>query len=64
MTPPVCCVCSRRQHGVEIRDVVLNANGDVPDYFSILQDEDGSSFSDKFQFPDPGLNGLILDHDA
>lgn len=61
MTPPVCCVCSRRQHGVEIHDVVLNANDDVPDYFSILQVEDGSSFSDEFQFANSGLNGLILD---
>ena len=45
MMPPVCCVCSRRQHGFEIRNVILNPNDDVSDYFSILQDEDESSFS-------------------
>lgn len=50
MMPPVCCVCSRLQHDVEMHDIKLNANDDVPDYLAILQGEDGPLFSDELQF--------------
>ena len=61
-TPQVCCVCSRRQHDVEMHDVVLNADSELPDYLSILRNDDESLFPDEeFQFTDPRLNGLVLD---
>ena len=63
--PPVCCVCSRRQHGVEMHDVVLNVSEELPDYLSILRNEDESLFpDDEFLFTDPRLNGLVLDPDG
>ena len=60
--PPVCCVCSRRQHGVDMYDMVVNPNEEIPGYFSILRNEDMSPFSDDdFRFTDSRLNGLMLD---
>ena len=65
MMPPVCCVCSRRQHSVETHNIVLNADADLPEYFSILRNNCGSCFTDgEFRFTDPRLNGLVLDPDG
>ena len=42
--------------------VTLNANGELPDYLSILNVEENPLFSkDEFQFTDVRLNGLMLD---
>jgi len=63
--PPVCCVCSRRQHGVEVHNIVLNANEEPPDCLTILRNEDEALFpDDEFLFADPRLNGLVLDPDG
>ena len=63
--PPICCVCSKQQHTVEMHDVVLNTNKELLGYFSTLRNEDESFFSDdEFQFADPCLNGLVLDPDG
>jgi len=63
--PPVCCVCSRRQHETEIHEIVLNPNEAIPTYLSILHDHCESPFSDdEFKFADPRLNGLVLDADG
>ena len=57
-----CCVCSRRQHAVDMREVVLDANNNIPDYFSILHNDHESLLADnEFRFADPRLNGLMLD---
>ena len=59
--PPVCCVCSRQQHAVEMHNIVLNANVDFPEYLSILCNNCGSCFVDnEFCFTDPRLNGLVF----
>jgi len=61
-TPPVCCVCSRQQYDVEIHDVVLKSDDELPDHLSTLRNGDESLFpDDEFQFADPRLNGLVLD---
>ena len=63
--PPVCCVCSRRQHAVKMNRVVLNENEEIPDYLSILQNDDEPWVSDnEFQFTDSRLDGLVLDPDG
>ena len=63
--PPVCCVCSRRQHAVDMHKVVLGANDSVPDYLSTLHNYHESLFADdEFQFADLYLNGLMLDPDG
>jgi hypothetical protein len=63
--PPICCVCSRRQHAVEMHNIVLNTNKELPEYLSTLRNEDESLFpDDTFKFTDPRLNGLILDPDG
>ena len=36
LMPPICCVCSQRQHAVEMHSIVLEANNGLPDYLSIL----------------------------
>ena len=65
MTPAVCCVCSRRQHDVEICDIVVRADEEIPGYFSILRNEDVSLFpDDDFHFADARFNGLVLDPDG
>ena len=63
--PPVCCVCSRRQHDTEMHEIVLNANEPVPTYLSILHSDCETLFpDDEFKFVDPRLNGLMLDPDG
>jgi len=58
----VCCVFSRRKHGVEMHPIAVNANEEIPAYLSILRNSYGSPFSDdEFQFKDTHLNGLMLD---
>ena len=44
--PSVCSVCSGRQHVVEMHDVVLNSKEEIPEYLSILRNEDKSAFFD------------------
>ena len=62
--PPVCSVCSRRQYAVEMHDIVLNSNEEIPEYLSILRNEEESLFSnDEFQFVDSRLDSLMLDPD-
>ena len=63
--PPVCSVCSRQQHAVDMHDIVLKSNEEIPEHLSILRKEDESLFSnDKFQFADTRLDGLMLDPDG
>jgi len=64
-TPPVCCVCSRQQHDVEMHDIVVAANEELPEYLSILRNDNESLCADdEPQFVDPRLNGLLLDPDG
>jgi hypothetical protein len=45
-----------------MRDIVVNVNEELPEYFSILRNENASPFSnDDFHFTDSRLNGLMLD---
>ena len=45
--------------------VVLNENEEIPDYLSILQNDDEPWVSDnEFQFTDSHLNGLVLNPDG
>ena len=63
--PPVFSVFLRRQHVVEMHDIIMTANGGLPEYLSILHDGGDSLFSEKeFRFPDPRLSGLVLEPDA
>ena len=34
--PPICSVCLRQQHAVEMHDIVLKSNEEIPEYLSIL----------------------------
>lgn len=52
--PPICSACSRRQHAIEMHEVVLNSKEEIPEPPSNLRNEDKSLFSDEeFQFADP-----------
>ena len=60
-----CCICSRRQHAVEMHNIILNTDEDLPDYLEILRDDPKSQFpADEFRFADQRLNGLVLDSDG
>jgi hypothetical protein len=60
--PPTCCVCSRQQLDVEVHQISLSTEKQLPDYLSILSVEDNPPFlEDEFQFTDSRLNGLMLD---
>ena len=64
-TLPVCCVCLRRQHDIEMHDIVVPANEELPGYLSILHSDNESLHpDDEPQFVDPRLNGLLLDPDG
>jgi len=55
-------LCLKRQHDIEMHDVVLETDGELPDYLSILPNSDDPLFSDdEFRFTDLRLNGLVLD---
>jgi len=65
MMPPICCVCSRQQHAVEMYDITLSTDGKLPDYLEVLPNELTPQFSDdEFQFTNPHLNGTVLDSDG
>ena len=60
MDNAACLLCvSRRQDAVEMHDIILTSNEELPDYLSILRND--RSFSDNdFLFADSHLNGLVL----
>ena len=65
MMPPICCVCSRRQHAVRIHDIILDVSEELPDYLSIPWNDWKSLFPNhEFLFADLRLNGLVLDPDG
>ena len=65
MMPPICYVCSRRQHAVRLYNIIHDVSEELPDYLSIPWNDCKSLFpNDEFLFADPRLNGLVLDPDG
>ena len=57
-------VCLRRQDAVEMHNIILTSNEELPDYLSILRNDRSLFSDDDFLFADSHLNGLVLDPDG